>query len=77
MTTKSIFKSRTAVVALITAISGALGMGAEPVREWLSANAPAIMLALGLANIFLRRITRDAVTIFPPEKPETQDFWWN
>ena len=67
MKPKSIFKSRTALLALLTALTGALGTFADPVKEFISHNAEAILIGVGAANFFFRRLTKDQVTILPAD----------
>lgn len=65
MKTKSIFKSKTAILAAATTTVGALGFASDSVREFVTSNAPAILFCLGLANTALRFVTKGRVTLFP------------
>lgn len=65
MKPKSIFKSRTAVLAIITALAGGLSCINADAEAFVSGNAGWILLVLGGANLALRRLTSDRVTIFP------------
>lgn len=65
MKTKSIFKSKTALLAAATTTVGAIGFASDSVREFITANAPAILVCLGVANAALRFVTKGRVTLFP------------
>jgi hypothetical protein len=66
---KSIFKSRTAALALFTVLMGACGLLSDNARQILSDHAAGILALLGLLNLWLRRITHGAVQFFPDEPP--------
>ncbi len=61
----SIFKSRTAIVALLTTLAGAMGSASEPVAAFLRDHAPLILLIIGPLNFVLRRVTHGSVTLIP------------
>ena len=63
---KPIFKSKTAALALLTALVGFW----EPSREWVAANPAATMSLLAVANLVLRMATKDKVTLFNPPANE-------
>ncbi len=65
MKSKSIFKSKTAILAATTTTVGALGFASDTVREFITTNAPAILLCLGVLNGVLRYVTKGRVTLFP------------
>ena len=67
---KSIFKSRTALLAILTALAGGLGTACEPVRVWLSENTNGLLLVIGALSFVLRRVTHERVTILPPAEEE-------
>ncbi len=62
--TKTIFKSKTAFAAALTAVAGALGTISDPFRQFLADNAPAILICVGLANVALRFVTHGRVALF-------------
>jgi len=57
---KPIFKSKTAAVAVVTAIAGFWG----PSREWIAQNPTGAMSILAVISVILRIVTRDQVTLF-------------
>jgi hypothetical protein len=61
---KSIFKSRTAAVSLLTIFAGAAGTVFPDLRPYLAENASAIMLCLGAVHFTLRLITHGRVVLF-------------
>jgi len=67
---KSIFKSRTALLALLTTLAGALGTSCEPLGQWLNENTTGLLMLLGAANFWLRRITHERVSIIPHDIPD-------
>lgn len=78
MKTKSLFKSRSAILAILTAIAGGLGIGSDAVGQFITQNASFILVALGVGNLILRRLTKDAVTLFPPDNTTSQGgLWWD
>lgn len=65
MKPKSIFKSRTALLALITAAAGSLAFVSPDAEAVITRAAPGILVALGILNLALRRVTKDRVALFP------------
>lgn len=61
---KSIFKSKTAAVAFITALAGLVATFVPVVGEFVKSNAEAVLIGVGLLNVVLRKLTKDKVTIF-------------
>ena len=61
---KTIFKSKTAAIAFITALAGLVATFVPSVGEFVKGNAEAILIGVGLLNVILRKITKDKVTIF-------------
>ena len=61
---KTIFKSKTAAVAFITALAGLVATFVPSVGEFVKGNAESILIGVGLLNVVLRKITKDKVTIF-------------
>ena len=67
MNAKSIFKSRTALLAMLTAILGTLGFLSTDAEQFLQTHAAGLLSLLGLLNLLLRRITHGRVEFFPAE----------
>lgn len=65
MNAKSIFKSKTALLGLITAACGAFSFVSEDLQSWISAHSPELLIGLGTLSIALRRITKGRVQFFP------------
>lgn len=65
MKSKSIFKSKSAFLAAATTVVGALGFSNDSVREFVTSNAPMILVCLGPINLALRFVTKGRVTLFP------------
>jgi hypothetical protein len=63
MKSKSIFKSKTALAAAITALTGAIGTISPTVGQVVQANASLILVAVGAANIALRFVTKGKVSL--------------
>jgi len=61
---KPIFKSKTALVGGIAALTGALSYFNPTVAVFLRDNAQGIVTALGVAGIILRKITSGRVVLF-------------
>jgi uncharacterized protein YaiE (UPF0345 family) len=62
---KSIFKSKTAALAFITTVAGAVSFFVPAVGEWVSANSGTILSVLGVVGFALRIATTGKVTLFP------------
>ena len=62
---KAIFKSKTAFAASLTTIAGALGTYSPEVNQMLATHASTILLAVGILNFVLRRVTKGRVVFFP------------
>ena len=58
---KSIFKSKTAAVALLTGLIGFY----PPVKEFVSENPESVLLGIGILNLVLRAVTKEKVVLFP------------
>jgi len=67
MTTKSIFKSRTAAVAVITATAGLVACFNDSAAQFVRDHCAGILTTLGLLNLALRRVTHGRVQFFPDE----------
>lgn len=67
MKPRALFKSKTGVLNLLVAIVGALACFDDTTADTVKANAPAILTALGIAGIALRRFTKGRVTFFKEE----------
>lgn len=65
MQPKFIFKSKTALAALLTAGAGALGFGSEAANAFLAQHASVILLVIGAVNVGLRLITKGRVYLVP------------
>jgi len=63
MQTKTIFKSKTALAAALTAVVGALGTWNEPATAFLASHAGAILMTVAAINVALRFITKGRVTL--------------
>ena len=61
---KSIFKSKTAAVAFITALAGLVATFVPVVGESVKSNADSVLIGVGLLNVVLRKLTKDKVIIF-------------
>ena len=61
---KSIFKSKTAAIAFITAAAGLVATFVPSVGEFVKGNAESILIGVGLLNVILRKLTKDKVVIF-------------
>jgi len=68
MTTKNIFQSKTAALALITTLAGVAGQFYPSLAEWVASNSATILTGLGLVAIVLRLVTKDKITLFPQAK---------
>lgn len=65
MKTKTVFKSKIAMLGAATALVGGLGMLDESVRQMITANGPAILLVLGILNTVFRFVTKGRIALFP------------
>jgi hypothetical protein len=65
MSNKALFESKTATFNFIVAIFAALAFFWPPAAEVATTHGPSILLAIGLINIGLRRVTKGAWTLFP------------
>ena len=65
MRTKALFESKTASFNFIVAIFAALAFFWPPAAEFANTHGPSILLAIGLINIGLRRVTKGSWTLFP------------
>lgn len=63
--TKTIFKSKTAAVSLITTVAGVLAQFYPQVGEFVAERSAEILVALGMVSLILRLITKNKVTLFP------------
>ena len=70
MKPKSIFKSRTALLAFLTALAGVVGCISDGAGQFIRDHAAAILLLIGMANVWLRRITHGQVTFLPKIEDE-------
>jgi hypothetical protein len=61
---KSIFKSKTAAIAFITALAGLVATFVPSVGAFVTSNAESILIGVGLLNVLLRKVTKDKVVIF-------------
>jgi len=66
--TKSIFKSKTAVMAVITAAAGTAAKFWPDVAGLVEANSSDILIAIGVVAIILRKVTSGKVSLFPESK---------
>lgn len=64
MQTKTIFKSKTALVGAISTIAGLISFGNDTVSQFLTNNAQLIVIGLGAAQVALRFITKGRVSLF-------------
>ncbi len=62
---KSIFKSKTALIAFLTSVAGAVSHFYPEANTIVSENASTILLVLGAVNMGVRAITKEKVTLFP------------
>ena len=65
MTTKNIFKSKTAALSFLTALAGAASHFVPSLAEWVASNSSNILTGLGLVAMVLRLVTKDKITLFP------------
>lgn len=63
---KTIFKSKTAALAFITTVSGAVSFFVPAVGEWVANSSDIILAVLGVVGFALRLATSSKVTLFPP-----------
>lgn len=62
---KTIFKSKTAALAFITTVSGAVSFFVPAVGEWVANSSDIILSVLGVIGFALRLATSSKVTLFP------------
>lgn len=72
MKPKSIFRSRTALLGLITAAAGAFSCISEETHQWIADHSGPLLIAIGAAGVILRKLTHGRVVLFPD--PELPDF---
>ena len=65
---KSIFKSKTAALALVTTLAGIAAQFSPPVAEFMESNVETVLVILGGVNLLLRRLTSEQITLFPLSK---------
>jgi hypothetical protein len=65
MKRKSIFVSKTAAAAFVTAAAGLAATFLPNVGEFITSNAGAILIGLGAVNFILRLVTKEKVELFP------------
>ena len=65
MKEKSIFTSKTAAAAFITAAGGLVATFTPSVGEFVATNAGTILIGLGALNFGLRLITKSKISLFP------------
>ena len=65
MNSKPIFKSKTALAGVLTAVAGLVGDSFPQVGEFIAANANTILIGLGIAAVVLRKVTSGRVLLFP------------
>ena len=70
MKTKTLFKSKTAALAFVTALAGAASHFVPAVGEWVTANASIILSVLGVVALGLRLVTKDKIVLFPAAPAE-------
>ena len=61
---KSIFKSKTILASVLTAIAGGIGSVFPEANQFLSNNASSILLVLGALNVGLRLVTRGRIVLY-------------
>ena len=66
--TKSIFKSKTAVMALITSAAGTAAKFYPDIAGVVETNSSDILIAIGVVAIILRKLTSGKVSLFPESK---------
>ena len=66
--TKSIFKSKTAVMAVITSLAGTAAKFYPEVADIVTANSSDILIGIGVIAIILRKLTNGKVSLFPESK---------
>jgi len=64
-TMKSIFKSKTAALAFVTSLAGAVSFFVPEAKDFLTENTAVVLLALGGLNFILRMVTKTGVSLFP------------
>lgn len=62
--TKTIFKSKTALVGVISTVAGALSYASPAVATFLQNNAQLIVIGLGVVHTALRFVTKGRVSLF-------------
>lgn len=67
MKTKSIFKSKTAALAFITAVAGAASYFVPSIGSWVAESSDIILSVLGVVGLILRMVTSGKVSLFPSE----------
>ena len=65
---KNIFKSKTAALAFITTVAGAVSFFHPEVGEWVAKNSESILMIIGVVSFALRLATSEKVSLFPPAK---------
>ena len=64
-TAKALFKSKTAVFNFLVGIVGLVAFFIPSALDVVKENAPAILIGIGILNVGLRRVTNQAVALFP------------
>ena len=62
---KTLFKSKTIVFNLVLSIAGVVAYFYPPATEIVQSNSVLILSIIGVCNIALRRVTKDAYSFFP------------
>ena len=62
---KTIFKSKTAVLAFITTVAGAASFFHPEVGEFVAKNSESILMVIGVVSFALRLATSEKVSLFP------------
>jgi hypothetical protein len=62
---KSIFKSKTALMAIITSAAGTAAKFYPEVASLVASNGSDILIALGVISFVLRKVTSGKVSLFP------------
>lgn len=72
MNPKPLFKSRTALLGLLTTVAAIVGASHPPTGAFLRDHAELILGVLGVVSIILRRVTHGKVVLIP--EPKDDDF---
>jgi hypothetical protein len=67
-TTKSLFKSKSALAGVLTSLLGAASAVSPSIGAWVGEHMAVILGVVGLLSVILRMVTSGRVEIFPEDK---------